>query len=108
MPIKLGYTSSFGLHPNGYHVINSVEYDAGRNPTTTVSGSSWMDADAYEANRRKLEQFSFKFNPAISAGKTVQTDFITQAYTEMKSKANVTGPGGTTLSFDFNNRGTNV
>ena len=108
MPIKLGFTSSFGLHPNGHHVIDALHYNAGASPTTTVSGSSWMDSDAYDADRRKLERFSFKFNPAITAGKTVQTDFITQAYTEMKSKANVTGPGGTTLSFDFNNRGSNV
>ena len=106
MPIILGYTSSFGLHPSGYHVIDAIDYNANLSPTTTVSGSSWIDKSAYTANRRKIEQFSFKFSPAITSGKTIQRDFLTQAYDEMKSKSNVTGPGGTTLSFDFDNRGT--
>ena len=106
MPIILGYTSSFGLHPSGYHVIDALHYNSGASPTTTVSGSSWMDKNAFVANRRKLERFSFKFSPAITAGKTIQPDFLTQAYTEMKSKSTVTGPGGSTLNFDFDNRGT--
>ena len=59
MPIKLGFTSSFGLHPNGHHVIDALHYNAGASPTTTVSGSSWIDKSAYTANRRKIEQFSF-------------------------------------------------
>ena len=58
MPIILGYTSSFGLHPSGYHVIDAIDYNANLSPTTTVSGSSWIDKSAYTANRRKIEQFS--------------------------------------------------
>ena len=62
MPLTLGYSSSFGVVANAYHVLTDFFVTSGSNPNTTVSGSLWIDKAAYDAGSDELVKYTFTFN----------------------------------------------
>ena len=116
MPLTLGYSSSFGVVANAYHVLTDFFVVSGSDPNTTVSGSLWIDKNAYVADKTPLVKYTFTFNcleGTPAAGKTPavpQPDIFSQSYAALQTLnvgSGLSNPNnfrdntGATPSFDF-------
>tara|TARA_Y100000004_G_scaffold192801_1_gene254006 strand:- start:750 stop:1118 length:369 start_codon:yes stop_codon:yes gene_type:complete len=116
MPLTLGYSSSYGVVANAYHVLTDFFVVSGSDPNTTVSGSLWIDSASYQADKEPLVKYTFTFNclegtPAV--GKTPaapQPDIFSQSYAALQTINVGTGKSnpnnfvdntGKTPEFDF-------
>ena len=114
MPLTLGYSSSYGVVASAYHVLTDFYVESGSNPNTTVSGSLWIDKNAYVADKSPLVKYTFTFNclEGIGSGKTLvpQPDIFSQSYAALQTLNVGTGKSnpnnfvdnqGNTPDFDF-------
>ena len=110
MPLTLGYSSSYGVVTNAYHVLTDFFVTSGSNPNTTVSGSLWIDKAAYTAGKTPLVKYTFTFNSAEGTSKAPQYDIFSQSYDTLQTinvgggksnPNNFVDNTGTTPVFDF-------
>ena len=62
MPLTLGYSSSYGVLADAYHVLTDFFVTSGSANDTIVSGSLWVNKSAFDNNKTPIIKYTFDFN----------------------------------------------
>lgn len=119
MPLTLGYSSSYGVLADAYHVLTDFFVTSGSANDTIVSGSLWVNKSAFDNNKTPIIKYTFDFNSLKGTpgdgGKTpavMQPDIYSQSYAALKqinvggaktNPNNFVDSDGNTPMFDFRN-----